>query len=480
MEVPSKFELGTPGVEPRSGAAPVQRGAVGEGCVRCAQWPEELIGARADAHYWQSRHRDAILREQKLKGEIEELRAKLKQRERELFSRKSERRGRSKGEGLPGSEEGSRRSRGHQPGRAGHGRRRHAHLPQVSEVWDLAEEDKHCPRCRCPFVPLARDESSEEIAIEVRAHRRVIKRKCYQPGCRCPGQPGIITTPGPAKLITRGGYGVSFWVAVLLDKFLFQRPTYRLLNELRVVHGLEVSQGTVTGGLKYLMALFVPLYEALIERNIADTRWHADETRWYVFADEPGKQGHKWYLWVFQSKSSVVFRLDPTRSAQVPVQHFGEQAAGILSVDRYAAYKVLLNGGRIVLAFCWVHVRRDFLDLAKDRRQEHEVWGLAWVERIAGLYGLNKRRLAQRDDPERFGAAQGALETALEEMATERDRELAEPDLSTPRRKVLKSLKNHWGGLTVFVDHPEVAMDNNVAERTLRNPVIGLQALPWS
>ena len=87
--------------------------------------------------------------------------------------------------------------------------------------------------------------------------------------------------------------------------------------------------------------------------------------------------------------------------------------------------------------------------------------------------GLNKRRLAQRDDPERFGAAQGALETALEEMATERDRELAEPDLSTPRRKVLKSLKNHWGGLTVFVDHPEVAMDNNVAERTLRNPVIG-------
>ncbi len=31
----------------------------------------------------------------------------------------------------------------------------------------------------------------------------------------------------------------------------------------------------------------------------------------------------------------------------------------------------------------------------------------------------------------------------------------------------------HWEGLTVFVGHPEVAMDNNMAERTLRNPVVG-------
>ncbi len=41
------------------------------------------------------------------------------------------------------------------------------------------------------------------------------------------------------------------------------------------------------------------------------------------------------------------------------------------------------------------------------------------------------------------------------------------------RRKVLKSLKNHWGGLTLFVDHPEIPMDNNQAERTHRKPVCG-------
>ena len=41
------------------------------------------------------------------------------------------------------------------------------------------------------------------------------------------------------------------------------------------------------------------------------------------------------------------------------------------------------------------------------------------------------------------------------------------------RRKVLESLGHHWTGLTVFVEHPEVPMDNNTAERSERGPVVG-------
>ena len=37
----------------------------------------------------------------------------------------------------------------------------------------------------------------------------------------------------------------------------------------------------------------------------------------------------------------------------------------------------------------------------------------------------------------------------------------------------LTSLDQHWPGLTVFVDHPEVPLDNNTAERCQRGPVLG-------
>ena len=30
-----------------------------------------------------------------------------------------------------------------------------------------------------------------------------------------------------------------------------------------------------------------------------------------------GKQGYKWYLWVFRSQSTVVYVLDPSRAAEV-------------------------------------------------------------------------------------------------------------------------------------------------------------------
>ena len=37
----------------------------------------------------------------------------------------------------------------------------------------------------------------------------------------------------------------------------------------------------------------------------------------------------------------------------------------------------------------------------------------------------------------------------------------------------LRSLVNHRDGLSVFLDRPEVPMDNNLAERVLRGPAIG-------
>ena len=51
--------------------------------------------------------------------------------------------------------------------------------------------------------------------------------------------------------------------------------------------------------------------------------------------------------------------------------------------------------------------------------------------------------------------------------------QLQEQGLPAVKRQVLTSLKRHWAGLLVFVEHPEVPMDNNAAERALRNPVTG-------
>jgi transposase len=45
--------------------------------------------------------------------------------------------------------------------------------------------------------------------------------------------------------------------------------------------------------------------------------------------------------------------------------------------------------------------------------------------------------------------------------------------LENVKQKILNSLKNHWEGLSVFVEVPKVPMDNNSGERSIRNPVTG-------
>ena len=46
-------------------------------------------------------------------------------------------------------------------------------------------------------------------------------------------------------MIPKSILGVSVWVTVLLDKYLFYRPTYRLLADLQT-HGLDLASGTIT------------------------------------------------------------------------------------------------------------------------------------------------------------------------------------------------------------------------------------------
>ncbi|MCP4752900.1 MAG: transposase, partial [Proteobacteria bacterium] len=159
--------------------------------------------------------------------------------------------------------------------------------------------------------------------------------------------------------------------------------------------------------------------------------------------------------------------------AKVPKGHFGETREGILVVDRYSAYKAMVKYCvDIILAFCWAHVRRDFLGVAKDWPRQEE-WAMEWVEAIGNLYHLNQKRLEVLDEPEKFAKRDVELRDAVDEMERKRELELAEENIHPARKKALVSKREHWDGLTVFVDHPEVPMDNNTAENHIRGPVGG-------
>ena len=461
----------------------------------------EIIELKYQAHYWRAQHERAIKREaiwqkkarelektaqhqsaqiKEQAAQIEALKAKLVWLQEQVFGRQSEKSkdGQEKADeenqedangSPPASDTG--RNRGQQPGSKGHGRINHDELPAQIIPHELPEEERFCPICGLPFEEKSDTEDSEEVHWEVILIRRIHKRKRYKRTCQCKGLPRTITAPVPPKLIPKGMFSTGFWVQLLLEKYLHQRPLYRIRQALSIEGMRCPSQGTLTGGLKRMGALLQPLYTRILERSRGATHWHMDETRWLVFVEVEGKAGHRWWLWVVVTRDTCVFILDPSRSARVPGDHLGEDAEGIISADRYSAYKVLL-GEKIKIAYCWTHVRRDYKRVRNGYKKLHS-WGQGWMDRINKIYRLNDQRLAVRSDPDQFEQRDQVLRKALAEMAKARDEELADECLHSAQRKALSSLQRHWEGLMIFVDNPDVPMDNNEAERRLRMSVVG-------
>ena len=153
---------------------------------------------------------------------------------------------------------------------------------------------------------------------------------------------------------------------------------------------------------------------------------------------------------------------------------FEKDSSGIISCDRYRAYFCFASKskGRFLVAYCWVHVRRDFLALAKDW-PIHESWAMDWVQDIRHLYHLNNLRTSQIKDSTEFLECQKNLEVAVAAFEKKAATQREDKSLAAPCRKVLESLERHRHGLTTFIKHAEIPMDNNAAERGLRGGAVG-------
>ena len=438
----------------------------------CRRLRRQLVELRQQANYWKAQHQRAAQREAQGKDKIQLLEGELRELKRRFYGRKSETSTTTQPTDPNHNNDKPPRPRGQQPGGKGHGRRNHDHLPTTEEMCALPDTQKSCGQCGQPMEEIPGTADGDILEIDVRAHRRRYHRKRYRCRCGCTHQPGVLTAPPPDKLIPKSNIGISLWVFILQHKFLFFQPLHRVLAELRG-HDLSLPAGTITDGLQKLVPLFEPLYKNLSEHNRAAEHWHCDETRWLVFVKRPDKANFNWMLWVFAAKESIVFVLDPTRSHDVPEAHFGDDAAGIASVDRYSAYKAMaqVKAGKIILSFCWAHVRRDFLAIFTGWSELTD-WSWSWVEEIGLLYHRNDERLAVLEDAAKFSEADQRVRAQVEHMRQRCETELAQPELRLPQRKALASLQEHWTGLTVFVDHPEIPMDNNQAERCHRGPVV--------
>lgn len=360
----------------------------------------------ADTAHWRARAEHAEAVAERLEARVGELTEQVAVLSRMLFGRSSERNGPPSG-GEPASAGGDRavggedppelsrpaglgRRRGQRPGSKGHGRRDYSHLETREEIYDVGEADRVCSGCGVAFEPLGTDDS-EQIHWQVTLTRVVHRRRRYRRRCNCPG-PRTVTAVVPAKPVAKGRFTAAFLARRLYEKYILGLPLHRIARVLSAA-GLDVAEGTLCGALKDVHALLAPLDDAIAARTAAAGHVHADETMWRVFERVEGKDGTRWWLWVFVAADTVVFRMDPTRSAAVMDRHFGvDWDAGarpdgrrlVVSSDFYV-YQSLARIEGVDPLWCWAHIRWYFIR-AGDAHAQLRYWRDQWVARIGVLY----------------------------------------------------------------------------------------------
>ncbi len=434
--------------------------------------PHTIVGMRKEI----SRLKAVIAQQaeelEELKAENERLRSARETHAKARFGRKSEKKEKS------GS--GSGRARGQQADKPGHGRTARPDMERKPEVHDPPEAERVCPCCGLPYVKNG-SHDSETIEIEVRVHVRIIQRNRWRRSCTCASAPQEVSAPPVPRLFPNSSYGISFWVCFLFECFACHRPLNRVAAWMRD-QGLPVSAGTLASSIHRLMPLFAPLSQAILAHLKAAAVLHGDETSWRVQSLKAIRGTSRAWLWCAVCRDAVWFHVDARRNAEAAGKLFAGVGAGtVLVCDAYSAYKKLarLLGGILILAWCWSHVRRKFIEAAAGN-DALERWEERWLERFGQLFHLNAVRL-KHYDPElgmeqqsrKFGSAHRRLKRAVDRLFALAEKELAGPAGSDRRAKALNSLLRHRDGLCVCVDRPDVPMDNNLSERMHRGPVIG-------
>ena len=156
-----------------------------------------------------------------------------------------------------------------------------------------------------------------------------------------------------------------------------------------------------------------------------------------------------------------------TRRAAAPSirRHCWPDYQGILQCDGYAAYKTLAAANEgITLAFCWSHVRREFIELAKGKTAPIATETL---QRIAALYAI-EAEIRGKPPEIRQAVRQAKSRPLVEALFAWFEEQLARLPGGSPTAKAIRYALNHREGLVRFLDDGRIELDTNIVERAIR------------
>lgn len=234
-------------------------------------------------------------------------------------------------------------------------------------------------------------------------------------------------------------------------------PYAKISELMQVAFGLDFTRSGACQADARLAQQGRPVYEELLDLISQSAIVHADETGWRIGPLSA-------WLWVFTHRQITVYTVEESRGHEVIVEILGQEFAGILSSDCFAAYDHQALADWLKQK-CLGHILKELsqMEEAKSRGAVRFAQEVITVLRAALALRDQKPKLLPAD----FAAEAARIEARLDKLIDEK-RRLTDPD----NARLAKRLRKQRAHLLRFLYVDGLDATNNQAERMLRPAVI--------
>ena len=352
----------------------------------------------------------------------------------------------------------------------GHGRNElPAHLRREQRIHDLDDSQKVCGCCGEALKRMG-EEKSEQLNYTP-ASLYVIEHVRYKYGCvnKACEQTVVTAEKSSVDPIEKGLAGAGLLAQVMVSKYGDHCPLYRM-EDIFSRHGVTLSRSTLCDWMAQSAELLKPLYTLMKQRVLESRVVHTDDTPVKV-QDEDRSRCRQGRIWVYLGDDAHpynVFDYTPRRSREGP-DAFLNGFEGYLQADAFGGYDGIYLTKPVTEVLCNAHARRKFYDARHiDALISHAA--LAYYKR---LYTV-ERQIKDGSSQEKHAARQAQslpiwveFKTWLESITE------AQALPKSPMRLAINYCLKNWDALIRYTQDGDLAIDNNAAERQMKQIALG-------
>ena len=352
--------------------------------------------------------------------------------------------------------------------KAGHGRNElPANLERQQKIYDLDESQKICDCCGEQLKHIGQ-ETSEQLNYKP-ASLYVIEHIRYKYACQSCQDTIITADRDNYEPIEKGLAAPGLLSQVITSKYGDHLPLYRM-EDIFSRNGVKISRSTMCDWMAQSAQVVKPLYDLMKKRVLESKVIHTDDTPVKVQDNSLNKcrQGRIWVYLGDKNNPYAVYDYTPSRSREGP-DKFLNHFEGYLQADAFGGYDGIYLTKPVKESLCNAHARRKFYDARKfDNLISHTA--LAYYKRlyavekkIKKLSAEEKYDIRQKESVKIFQEFKNWLDSITEAQALPK----------SPIRQAINYCLRNWDALVRYTEDGDLSIDNNAAERQMKQIAIG-------